>query len=142
MKQLVDHAINNNWTIWRTLYTNNAQIMKRGNKLYFFDDNVPPRRTNATWDLVESYNWILLTQAVYSLDLAPSDFNLSASMEYETNIHTHNSCYNSPRCRSFWRSRLWSSLCTTYSKYTYEFTPHMLNKIGNIWTNCDTQMII
>lgn len=64
----------------------------------------------------------------------------AARIRYRRYTHSRK-LQNSTRCKSFWRLHLWSSFCTIYQKYTYSYKPHMLDKIDNIWTSCNIQVV-
>lgn len=63
----------------------------RRHKVIFLDDNPPLRRTRATRELVESYDWEPLVHAAYSPDLAPSDYHLFSSMGHALSEQRFNS---------------------------------------------------
>ncbi|GFW21522.1 mariner Mos1 transposase [Trichonephila clavipes] len=56
------------------------QYKKRQHKVIFLDDNAPSHRAKPTKDIVKALGWEPLAHAVYSSDLAPSDYHLFASL--------------------------------------------------------------
>ncbi|GFS60105.1 mariner Mos1 transposase [Trichonephila clavipes] len=56
------------------------QYKKRQHKVIFLDDNAPSHPSKPTKDIVKALVWELLAHAVYSPDLAPSDYHLLASL--------------------------------------------------------------
>ncbi|GFW82751.1 mariner Mos1 transposase [Trichonephila clavipes] len=59
---------------------NREQYKKRQHKVIFLDDNAPNHCAKLTKDIVKALGWELLAHAAYSPDLAPSDYNLFASL--------------------------------------------------------------
>ncbi|GFW42474.1 mariner Mos1 transposase [Trichonephila clavipes] len=57
-----------------------AQFKKRKHKVIFLDDNAPHHCAKPTKDIVKALDWEPLAHAVYSPDLAPSDYHLFASL--------------------------------------------------------------
>ncbi|GFU97147.1 mariner Mos1 transposase [Trichonephila clavipes] len=56
------------------------QYKKRQHNVIFLDDNSPSHRATPTKDIVKALGWEPLVDATYSPDLAPSDYNLFASL--------------------------------------------------------------
>ncbi|GFT66236.1 mariner Mos1 transposase [Trichonephila clavipes] len=56
------------------------QYKNQQHKVIFLDDNAPNHRAKLTKDIVKALGWEPLAHAAYSQDLAPSDYNLFASL--------------------------------------------------------------
>ncbi|GFX04717.1 mariner Mos1 transposase [Trichonephila clavipes] len=67
-------------TVSRRLKAMGKIIKKRQNKVIFLDDNAPSHRVKPTKDIVKALGWEPLAHAVYSPDLAPSDYHLFSSL--------------------------------------------------------------
>ena len=82
-KWLIPNAINNNWSIWTVRCLKNDQNIKRGNTKSFFSmtmlHHICQNQFGARWKHSAGE---VLPPAAYSLDLAPSDYHLFASMGY------------------------------------------------------------
>lgn len=66
--------------LYRTLCQNRPEYQLWQHNLVFFDDYAPDYRTDGTRDFVESWNWELLAHAAYGPHLAPTEYDLFASM--------------------------------------------------------------
>jgi len=64
----------------RSLLKKRLEYQKRQHKVIFLHDNAPSHTTKPVRNTLEALSWEVLPHAAYSLDLAPSDYHLFASV--------------------------------------------------------------
>ena len=56
------------------------EYQKRQHKVILLHDNAPSHTAKLVKEMIEAFDWEILSHAAYSPDLAPSDYHLFASM--------------------------------------------------------------
>jgi len=59
-----------------------SKYQKRQYKMILLHDNAPSHTAKLVKEMIEAFDWEILSHAAYSPDLAPSDYHLFASMGY------------------------------------------------------------
>uniref|UniRef100_A0A6M2DL09 Putative transposase n=1 Tax=Xenopsylla cheopis TaxID=163159 RepID=A0A6M2DL09_XENCH len=109
----------------------NAMVQKRSeyqsgqHKVIFLDDDAPPHRIIATQDIVESYDWEPMTHAVFSPDLAPSDYHLFASIGNALSEQHLNSYENVKKWLDDW-----------FVAKNSQFFCHGIHELPKRWEKC------
>ena len=64
----------------RALHEKRPDYRRRQHKVIFLHDNAPSHTANRVKKTMETFSWEILSHDAYSLDLAPSDYHLFASL--------------------------------------------------------------
>lgn len=64
----------------RALREKRSEYGKRQHKVILLHDNAPSHTAKRVRETIEAFSWEILAHAAYSLDLAPSDYHLFASL--------------------------------------------------------------
>uniref|UniRef100_A0A7I5E7X7 Transposase n=1 Tax=Haemonchus contortus TaxID=6289 RepID=A0A7I5E7X7_HAECO len=110
-------------TINATMYVEQLQKLKahidrtrrKNAEVYFHHDNARPHTAKATQAELEKYDWVVIPQAPYSPDLAPSDYWLFSHLQrslngkkFETKDEVENALdeFFKSQPPSFWEERI------------------------------------
>ena len=78
----------------RALREKRPEYGKRQHKVILLHDNAPLHTAKRVRETIEAFSWEILAHAAYSLDLAPSDYHLFASLGYALTKQRINSYEN------------------------------------------------
>jgi len=65
------------------------EYQKRQHKVILLHDNASSHTAKLVKETIEAFGWEILSHAAYSLDLAPSDYHLFASMGHTCSAALH-----------------------------------------------------
>ena len=78
------------------------EYQKGQHKVTLLHDNAPSHTAKPVKETIEAFSWEILSHAAYSPDLAPSDYNLFASMGQALSDQHFTSYENVRKCLHEW----------------------------------------
>jgi len=102
-----------------------SEYQKRQHKVILLHDNASSHTAKLVKETIETFNWEILSHAAYSLDLAPSDYYLFASMGHALAEQRFTSYENVQKWLDDW-----------FASKEQQFFWRGIHKLSDKWEKC------